>query len=87
MEVNEIVKNFVSITDFDEQFTRYQIEHIAGLRGSRTKYTPPTCSTLKTHGICVNPDNLCKTIRHPLTYYRRRLQNLKKNMPPKENSK
>jgi len=70
MEIDEIVKLFVSVTDFDESFTRYQIEHIAGLRGSRTKYTPPTCSTLKTHGVCHNPDRLCDRIKHPLSYYR-----------------
>jgi DNA primase large subunit len=67
------VKVFVSVTDFDEEFTRYQIEHIAGLRGSRTRYTPPTCSTLRTHGVCVNPDRICGRIKHPLSYYRRKI--------------
>ncbi len=70
MEVEDIVKLFVSITDFDEGFTRYQIEHIAGLRGGRTKYTPPTCSTLRTHSVCYNPDRLCEHVKHPLNYYR-----------------
>jgi DNA primase large subunit len=70
MEIDDIVKLFVSVTDFDETFTRYQIEHIAGLRGSRTKYTPPTCSTLRTHGVCINPDRLCQYVKHPLGYYR-----------------
>ncbi|UCH57814.1 MAG: DNA primase large subunit PriL [Candidatus Bathyarchaeota archaeon] len=70
MGIDDIVKLFASITDFDEQFTRYQIEHIAGLRGSRTRYTPPTCSTLKTHRVCYEPDRLCERIKHPLSYYR-----------------
>lgn len=70
MDIDDIMELFISVTDFDEQFTRYQIEHIAGLRGSRTKYTPPTCSTLRTHGICHNPDRLCKRVNHPLNYYR-----------------
>jgi DNA primase large subunit len=70
MEVEAIVKLFVSVTDFDEGFTRYQIEHIAGLRGGRTRYTPPTCSTLRTHGVCHNPDGLCEHVKHPLSYYR-----------------
>jgi len=76
MEVDDIVKLFASVTDFDEQYTRYQIEHIAGLRGSRTRYTPPTCSTLRTHGVCNKPDNLCQYIKHPLTYYRKKVQDL-----------
>jgi len=76
MEVDDIVKLFISVTDFDEQYTRYQIEHIAGLRGSRTRYTPPTCSTLRTHGVCHEPDNRCQYIRHPLTYYRRKVQDI-----------
>jgi DNA primase large subunit len=70
MEIDAIVNLFVSVTDFDEGFTRYQIEHIAGLRGSRTRYTPPTCSTLRTHGVCHNPDRICERIKHPLSYYR-----------------
>ena len=90
MEVEDIVKIFISVTDFDEQFTRYQIEHIAGLRGSRTKYTPPTCSTLKTHGVCFEPDQICKYVRHPLSYYRKKIQYPvpnQENTPTKENSK
>lgn len=70
MEIEDIVSLFMSVTDFDEGFTRYQIEHIAGLRGGRTRYTPPTCSTLRTHGVCHNPDRLCERVRHPLSYYR-----------------
>lgn len=77
MDTDKIVELFVSVTDFDEQFTRYQIEHIAGLRGSRTRYTPPTCSTLRTHGICHNPDWLCKRVKHPLTYYRIKIRDQK----------
>ncbi|MGD2201244.1 MAG: DNA primase large subunit PriL [Candidatus Bathyarchaeota archaeon] len=84
MDVDEIVKLFVSVTDFDEQFTRYQIEHIAGLRGGRTKYTPPNCSTLKTHGVCHNPDRLCEHIRHPLSYYRAKVRDLQREQQGEE---
>jgi DNA primase large subunit len=76
MDIDEIVKLFVSVTDFDEQFTRYQIEHIAGLRGSRTKYTAPTCSTFKTHGVCYEPERLCQHIKHPLSFYRIRVRDI-----------
>lgn len=68
----DLLKMFTSFTDFDERIARYQVEHIAGRRGSRRKYTAPNCSTMRTHGLCVNPDELCGTIKHPLSYYRRK---------------
>ena len=68
----ELLKMFKSFTDFDDRIARYQVEHIAGKRGSRRKYTAPNCNTMRTHGLCVNPDELCATIIHPLTYYRRK---------------
>jgi DNA primase large subunit len=66
-KVNELFKSF---SDYNERLTRYQIEHIAGERGSRTRYTPPQCATLQTHGICTGGDGLCRRIRHPLKYYK-----------------
>jgi len=69
--VGDLFKNF---SDFDERMTRYQVEHIAGERGSRTRYTPPKCETLQTHGVCTSPDETCQKIRHPLSYYRRKLK-------------
>jgi DNA primase large subunit len=68
----ELLKMFKSFTDFEERIARYQVEHIAGKRGSRTKYTAPNCSTMRTHGLCVNPDEICGTITHPLSYYRKK---------------
>jgi DNA primase large subunit len=78
MPIEEMVAFYTDVTDFDESLTRYQIEHIAGLKGNRTKYTPPTCNTLRTHGVCRNPDNICKRINHPLTYYRRKTWGIQK---------
>jgi DNA primase large subunit len=72
MPIDQMVNFYTDVTDFDESLTRYQIEHIAGLKGNKTKYTPPTCSTLRTHGVCRNPDSICKSIVHPLSYYRRK---------------
>ena len=70
MPIDDMVQLYTSVTDFDESLTRYQIEHIAGLKGNRVKYTPPTCATLRTHGICRENDNICKRVKHPLGYYR-----------------
>lgn len=78
MEPERIVQLFVSASDFDEALTRYQIEHISGLRGSRTRYKPPNCMTMRTHGICYNPDPLCERVKHPLSYYRRKASNLRR---------
>lgn len=78
MDLERIIQLFISVTDFDEQLTRYQIEHIAGLRGSRTRYTPPTCATLRTHGICYSPNALCERVKHPLSYYRIKTRDLKR---------
>ena len=81
MSVEKVVSFFRSVSDFDERMTRYQVEHIAGVRGSRTKYIPPRCDTLRTHGICHTTEDLCKGIRHPLTYYRRKLKTVKSKVP------
>ena len=77
----EMLKAF---SDFDERLARYQVEHIAGKRGSKRKYTPPNCSTMQTHGLCVNPDDLCATIRHPLSYYRRKARAMASNRKSKQ---
>jgi DNA primase large subunit len=72
----DLLKMFNAFSDFDERIARYQVEHIAGKRGSMRKYTAPNCSTMRTHGLCVNPDELCGTIKHPLSYYRRKARML-----------
>ena len=72
MSPEKVAELFKSFSDYNEKLTRYQIEHIAGERGSRTRYTPPQCTTLQTHSVCVNPDALCRRIRHPLAYYKRK---------------
>jgi DNA primase large subunit len=72
MEPEKVAEVFKTFSDYNERLTRYQVEHIAGSRGSGTRYTPPSCSTLQTHGVCVNVDSLCQRVHHPLAYYRRK---------------
>ena len=76
MSEDDLLGMFKAFTDFDERIARYQVEHIAGKRGSRQKYTPPNCGTMQTHGLCVNPDDLCATVRHPLSYYRKKARGI-----------
>jgi DNA primase large subunit len=65
----EILTLLAERPDFNERIARYQIEHIAGERGSRTKYKPPSCQTMKSLGLCVEDGRLCpKWIRNPLEY-------------------
>ena len=80
----EIVKIFKPATDFSERMTRYQVEHIGGRRGGRTKYTCPMCTTLKTHAVCYKPDTLCETIRNPLSYYKAKARILNNKGPKRE---
>ncbi|MEM2994581.1 MAG: DNA primase large subunit PriL [Candidatus Bathyarchaeia archaeon] len=74
MPSENLIELFKNFSDYNERMTRYQVEHIAGERGSRTRYMPPRCDTLKTHSVCINPDVLCQNIRHPLAYYRRKIK-------------
>ncbi len=78
MPSEKVAELFKSFSDYNERLTRYQIEHIAGERGSRTRYTPPNCETLQTHGVCVRVDDpLCRGSRNPLVYYKRKLRHKK----------
>jgi DNA primase large subunit len=77
MPPEAIIEHFRPTSDFSEKLTRYQVEHIAGGRGSRNKYIPPRCDTLRTHGICPGIDDTCRGVRHPLTYYKRKLRAMK----------
>jgi DNA primase large subunit len=71
MSVEEVIALFNTSPDFDPERTRYQVEHIAGAGG--TKYRPPACAAMATYGNCPGEDELCRRIRHPLSYYERRM--------------
>jgi DNA primase large subunit len=71
-EVNEIVDVLRVRSDFDERIARYQVEHIAGQRGSRVKYRPPSCQSMKTHGLCIENGKHCpNNIKNPTQYTNR----------------
>ncbi|MDD1766819.1 MAG: DNA primase large subunit PriL [Candidatus Methanomethyliaceae archaeon] len=74
--IDNVLRLFNSVADFDEAKARYQIEHIAGRIGSRTKYAPPKCEVLKTFGLCIGADILCEKVRHPLRYYKIRAREI-----------
>jgi len=67
----EILKLFSTAPDYEEDKTRYQVEHITGTSSS-TSYKSPGCDKMRTYGICPveKMDDLCRVIHHPLNYYR-----------------
>ncbi len=53
LSVDEVIGVFSRVADFDERKTRYQLEHIAGLRGGGKKYRVPNCEKMKLMGLCI----------------------------------
>jgi len=78
--VDNVLKLFSNVVDFDEGKARYQVEHIAGKIGSKTKYAPPKCDVLKSFGLCVGADALCERVKHPLLYYKIRAREIARGM-------
>lgn len=85
--VNDIVQLYPKVPDFNEKITRYQVEHIAGLRGGRTRYKVPSCRTLATHNFCFRTQ-ACGTIINPLQFARQKPQEkkVKKKVARKDTS-
>jgi DNA primase large subunit len=85
MDSEQIMAMFAKSPDFDESKTIYQVRHITG-EGSGTEYTPPECSTMKSYGICYEPDDLCNSgrVAHPLIYYRIRTRPYSRDEPKEE---
>ena len=72
--VDEVVVLFQNAPDYNEKITRYQVEHLAGKRGSQTKYSVPTCSKLANENLCY-ATNDCKGITNPVQFGTRNLKN------------
>jgi DNA primase large subunit len=73
---SEQILDYLSSTpNFDRDKSRYQIEHVTGQKGVGA-YTPPGCATMQTNGVCPleKRDQVCFTIKHPLSYYRKQLR-------------
>mgnify|MGYP001565121706 FL=1 len=76
--VDDIVTLYLRSPDFNERITRYQVEHISGLRGGRVKYRCPSCRTMATHSFCFKTEE-CDDIKNPLQFglrRRRRMNNI-----------
>ncbi len=64
---DEIIALYPRSPDFNERITRYQVEHISGLRGGRVKYRCPSCRTMATHSFCFKTE-ACDDIKNPLQF-------------------
>jgi DNA primase large subunit len=73
MNTNEILKLFSTAPDYQEERTRYQVEHITG-ESSSTQYKSPGCQKMRTYGLCPTDkmNELCKRTNHPLSYYNKK---------------
>jgi DNA primase large subunit len=75
INIDEILNIFRHSPDFNEKIARYQLEHLAGLRGSKRRYLPYNCQTMKTLGMCNNECN----VKNPLHYTNRKLRSSKQS--------
>jgi DNA primase large subunit len=65
--IDDIIMLFQNAPDFNEKITRYQIEHLAGNRGSRTKYFVPSCEKLRNESLCFATQD-CSGIVNPIQF-------------------
>jgi DNA primase large subunit len=65
--VDDIVILFHNAPDYDENITKYQVEHLAGNRGSHTKYSVPSCEKLRNENLCFATEE-CSGITNPIQF-------------------
>jgi DNA primase large subunit len=74
--VDDIVILFHNAPDYNENITKYQVEHLAGNRGSHTKYSVPSCEKLRNENLCFATEE-CNGITNPIQF---RLKSFKKTI-------
>jgi len=74
--VDEVAGLFRAAPDYDEKVTRYQVEHICGLRGGMKRYAPPSCQWMKTNNLCTTN---CGA-KNPIQLVRKRLARKKEGV-------
>jgi len=65
--VDQVCELFRSAPDYNERVTRYQVEHLAGLRGNRVAYSCPSCEKVMLQGLCFK-DEGCDGIKNPVQF-------------------
>jgi len=83
MDTPAIAQLYARAPDFDLDKTMYQVEHITGRGGTGTEYSTPACAAMLTTGLCGKRDSLCEKVSHPLSYYKVKKSDPKKDQVPK----
>jgi DNA primase large subunit len=65
--VEDIIILFHNAPDYNENITKYQVEHLAGNRGSHTKYSVPSCEKLRNENLCFATEE-CNGITNPIQF-------------------
>ena len=72
--VEQIAPLFKNAPDYNEKTTLYQLNHLAGSSGSRTKYICPSCEKLKRQDLCyIIPE--CDGIINPIQFGKKKTIN------------
>ncbi len=66
-DIQSVINLFTTAPDFNEKITRYQVEQIAGKKGSGPKYMVPSCSKLASEGLCFKTEE-CDSIKNPTQF-------------------
>lgn len=67
--IEEIVSLFENAPDYNERISRYQVEHLAGERGSHVRYLVPSCAKLRNDGLCFATSQ-CEGLINPVQFGR-----------------
>jgi len=68
----EEVAELCGVSGAAAEDVREQAERLA--EGDGAVAAPPSCAVMVEYGDCVDTDELCEAIQHPLSYYEQRLQ-------------
>ena len=68
----EVIEIFKNSPDYNEKITRYQVEHLAGKKGSHIKYSVPSCDRLRSEDLCFAVKE-CENLINPIQFGRRKL--------------
>lgn len=67
--IDEVCSLFEQAPDYNEKVTRYQVEFLAGKRGSNKSYNCPNCEKVASQNLCYRNDD-CDNIKSPLQFKR-----------------